>query len=100
MHKRFDRRDFRIIGIHTPEFEREKKISNVREAVKQHGLTYPQFIDNDYAYWRALQNRYWPAFYVIDKKGMIRHVAIGEVHLNDRRDRELRALVEKLLAEP
>lgn len=100
MHKRFAGKNFRIIGIHTPEFEREKKISNVQEAVKKHGLAHPHFLDNDYEYWRALQNRYWPAFYVIDKKGLIRQVAIGEVHVNDRRDRELRALVERLLAEP
>ncbi len=99
MHKRFEGKDFLLIGIHTPEFAREKKISNVQEAVKKHGLTFPQLIDNDSEYWRALKNRYWPAFYIVDKKGVIRHVAIGEMHVGDRRDREVRTLVEKLLEE-
>lgn len=99
MHKRFEQKDFMLIGIHTPEFEREKKIANVQAAVQKHGLTHPQFLDNDFEYWRALKNRYWPAFYIIDKQGMIRHVAIGEVHINDRRDREITALVERLLEE-
>ena len=99
MHKRFEGKDFLIIGIHTPEFEREKKIANVQAAVKKHGLTHPQFIDNDFEYWRALKNRYWPAFYIVDKKGVIRHLAVGEVHVGDRRDREMQALVERLLGE-
>lgn len=99
MHKRFASKDFLIIGIHTPEFEREKKIANVQEAVTKHGLANPQFIDNDYEYWRALKNRYWPAFYVVDKKGVIRHLAIGEVHVGDRRDREIQQIVQKLLEE-
>lgn len=99
MHERFGEKDFLIIGIHTPEFAREKKIENVLAAVRKHGLTHPQFLDNDYAYWRALNNRYWPAFYIIDKKGAIRHLAVGEIHVGDRRDNEIKRIVEKLLAE-
>jgi len=99
MHERFAKEDFLIIGIHSPEFEREKNLHAVKAAVERHKLTHPQFIDNEHEYWRALNNRYWPAFYVIDKKGQIRQVAIGEIHIGDRRDREMQQLVEKLLAE-
>lgn len=99
MRERFAQDDFLIIGVHSPEFEREKDLDAVKAAVEKHKLTNPQLIDNEHEYWRALNNRYWPAFYVIDKKGYIRQVIVGEIHLGDRRDREMRQLVEKLLAE-
>jgi len=99
MHKRFEKKDFLIIGIHSPEFEREKDIDAVKAAVAKHKLSHPQLIDNDHKYWRALNNRYWPAFYIIDKHGFIRHLAVGEIHMGDRRDREIQRLVETLLAE-
>ena len=99
MQKRFEKKDFLIVGIHTPEFDHEKDLSAVKTAVAKHKLLNPQLIDNDYKYWRALNNRYWPAFYIIDKKGNIRHVAVGEVHIDDHRDREIQQLVETLLVE-
>lgn len=67
-----------IIGVHTPEFEFEKNLSNLREAVDDFGLTYPVMQDNDYATWRAYDNRYWPAKYLIDAKGNIRYRHFGE----------------------
>jgi hypothetical protein len=99
MQSRFDQEDFLVIGIHSPEFEREKDLEAVKAAVAKHKLTFPQYIDNDFAYWRALNNRYWPAFYLVDKKGQVRHVAVGEIHVGDRRDREIQQIVEKLLKE-
>ncbi|MFC0218665.1 cytochrome c biogenesis protein DipZ [Pseudochelatococcus lubricantis] len=67
-----------VIGIHAPEFAFEKDIGNVRAAVRQLGIAYPVAIDNDYAIWRALENRYWPAHYFIDGQGNIRHHHFGE----------------------
>lgn len=67
-----------IIGIHTPEFAFEKDIDNVREAMEKFGITYPIVLDNDYATWRAYENRYWPRKYLIDIHGNIVYDHIGE----------------------
>jgi thiol-disulfide isomerase/thioredoxin len=67
-----------VIGIHTPEFEFEKNIDNVRRASAEMKIDYPIAVDNDYAVWRAFGNRYWPALYFIDSQGRIRHHQFGE----------------------
>jgi len=67
-----------VIGVHTPEFAFEKNIGNVTKATGDLGITYPVAIDNDYAIWRAFDNRYWPAHYFIDAEGNIRHHHFGE----------------------
>jgi thiol-disulfide isomerase/thioredoxin len=67
-----------IVGIHTPEFEFEKKYENVLMATKQFGIKYPIVLDNDYSTWRAYQNQYWPRKYLIDIDGFIVYDHIGE----------------------
>jgi thiol-disulfide isomerase/thioredoxin len=67
-----------VIGIHTPEFEFEKTIDNVRRASTEMKIDYPIALDNDYAVWRAFGNHYWPALYFIDTQGRIRHHQFGE----------------------
>lgn len=67
-----------IIGVHSPEFEFEKNEKNVAAAIKDFQLTYPVVQDNDFATWRAYDNRYWPAKYFIDKEGYIRYLHFGE----------------------
>jgi cytochrome c biogenesis protein CcdA/thiol-disulfide isomerase/thioredoxin len=69
---------FTIVGVHSPEFEFEKQISNVSKAVKDLGVLYPVVQDNDLKIWGAYQNQYWPAHYLIDKEGNIRYVHFGE----------------------
>jgi cytochrome c biogenesis protein CcdA/thiol-disulfide isomerase/thioredoxin len=69
---------FTIIGVHTPEFEFEKNFDNVKKAVVQFGITYPVAMDNNYATWKAYENSYWPAHYLIDQTGIIRMVHFGE----------------------
>ena len=69
---------FVIVGVHTPEFEFEKKTENVEKAIKQYGITYPVAQDNDFATWNAYNNRYWPAKYLIDAKGNILYKHFGE----------------------
>ncbi len=100
MEKRFGERGLVIVGIHTPEFEREKSRKNVENAVKEHGLgAHSHLLDNHMAYWRALRNEYWPAIYVVDGRGQIREKAFGEIHIGTRTDKDLSRLVETLLAE-
>lgn len=67
-----------IIGVHSPEFEFEKSEKNVAQAINDFKLTYPVMQDNDFATWRAYNNRYWPAKYFIDKDGYIRYTHFGE----------------------
>jgi thiol-disulfide isomerase/thioredoxin len=67
-----------VIGVHTPEFEFEKTIDNVRRAATDMRIDYAIAIDNDYAVWRAFGNHYWPALYFIDTQGRIRHHHFGE----------------------
>ncbi len=67
-----------IIGVHAPEFEFEKSEKNVAQAIKDFKLPYPVVQDNDFATWRAYNNRYWPAKYFIDKEGYVRYSHFGE----------------------
>ncbi len=67
-----------VIGVHTPEFAFERNIDNVRRAVQQMRIDYPVVIDNDYSIWRAFNNQYWPALYLIDARGRVRQHHFGE----------------------
>ncbi len=67
-----------VIGVHTPEFEFEKNIANVRWAVKDAKIDYPIAVDNDHVIWRAFRNQAWPALYFIDSQGRVRHHYFGE----------------------
>lgn len=76
--ERYADRGLVVIGVHTPEFSFEHDIENVRWAVKDMNIDYPIAVDSDYAIWRAFNNEYWPALYLIDAKGQIRHHQFGE----------------------
>lgn len=67
-----------IIGVHTPEFDFEKKLDNVQNAVKRAQITYPIALDNQFQTWRAYDNHYWPAHYLINKEGKVVYVHYGE----------------------
>lgn len=95
----FANRDFRVIGVHSPEFDRERERGRVAAKMEEFGLEHPVMIDNDFSYWRALGNRFWPTFYIVDRDGDIRGVFIGETHAGDRRAHAIEALVARLLDE-
>ena len=67
-----------VIGVHSPEFEFEKRSANVHWAVQAYRITFPVAVDSNYAIWRAFSNEYWPAFYCVDAQGRIRHHRFGE----------------------
>jgi thiol-disulfide isomerase/thioredoxin len=67
-----------VVGVHTPEFNFEHVVSNVRSESARLGVHYPVAIDNNYATWDAYDNEYWPADYLIDSRGDVRHVSFGE----------------------
>jgi thiol-disulfide isomerase/thioredoxin len=97
---RFAARGLVVLGVHSPEFEREKNRPGIAARLKEYGLTNPQMLDDDFSYWRKLNNRYWPAFYLIDKQGRIRTLLVGEQHVGDRSAREFEEQIERLLGEP
>jgi hypothetical protein len=67
-----------VVGVHTPEFPFERNVDNVTWAAKDMDVEYPIAIDSDYRVWRAFDNRYWPAVYIADAGGKIRHHQFGE----------------------
>jgi cytochrome c biogenesis protein CcdA/thiol-disulfide isomerase/thioredoxin len=85
---------FEIVGVHTPEFAFEHVPSNVRTAVRKLGVRYPVPLDNDYATWNAYSNQYWPAEYLIDKRGHVRHAHFGEGEYG-KTERLIRALLHE-----
>ncbi|MFO1472241.1 MAG: redoxin domain-containing protein [Turneriella sp.] len=88
---------FVVVGVHTPEFEHEKDRKNLERSMRRQGVRHAVMMDNDYAYWRSLNNRYWPAFYLADKQGVIRGVFIGETHAGDAQAREIEKQIAELL---
>lgn len=97
---RFEADEFIVVGVHSPEFEHEKSRERVSQKVMEFGLTHPVMIDNDFFYWKAMNNRYWPTFYLIDKKGRIRGSFIGETHAGDKNARAIEKKINQLLQEP
>jgi peptide-methionine (R)-S-oxide reductase len=80
--KRFDAayrdKGLTIVGIHTPEFDREKVLANLTEAVKKRGIEYPVLTDNENATWNAFRVEAWPTVIILDKQGRIRYRHVGE----------------------
>jgi cytochrome c biogenesis protein CcdA/thiol-disulfide isomerase/thioredoxin len=67
-----------VIGVHTPEYAFERVAGNVASGAAALHITYPIALDNDYATWNSYQNLYWPAEYLIDANGTVRHTKFGE----------------------
>jgi len=67
-----------IVGVHSPEFEFEKDLDNVKKAVAANGLKYPVALDNNFDTWTNFKNRYWPAHYLIDREGNVVYTHFGE----------------------
>lgn len=95
----FGREGLVVVGVHTPEFKHEMSHVRVREHVRQFDLDHPVMVDNDFSYWNAMNNRYWPTFYLIDKSGRVRERVVGEIRPGDDRARDLELRIRTLLAE-
>ncbi|TQQ83407.1 redoxin domain-containing protein [Halonotius terrestris] len=90
-----------VVGVHYPEFDREREPANVRAYVNDADITYPVVLDNDGGTWDAYDQRYWPARYLIDIDGFVRYTHAGEgaYEETDERIRDLLAEREQVLAE-
>jgi thiol-disulfide isomerase/thioredoxin len=82
-----------VVGVHTPEFGFEHDPGNVRRAVQEMGISYPVALDSDYAVWVSFDNHYWPALYLADAQGRIRHHHYGEGQYH-----QLEMIIQQLLA--
>lgn len=94
-HDKYKDQGLVIVGVHTPEFLHERSTDNVKAAMKRFDIRYPVAQDNRYATWSAYNNRYWPATYLINKKGQIVYKHFGE-----GKYQETEAAIRTLLAEP
>ena len=92
--ERFGKSGLLLVGVHSPEFAFEHDLDNVRQQVKEIGVGYPVAVDNDFAIWRAFGNEYWPALYVFDSRGRLRHQVFGEEGYEEA-DRIIRKLLEE-----
>ena len=92
--EKYNASGFTVIGVHTPEFRFERDVANIQHATKMYGLTYPVAVDSDYGVWNAYNNHYWPAEYLIDAYGRVRHTSFGEGNYD-----ETESVLRELLGE-
>lgn len=78
-YKKYKSQGFEIVGVHTPEFESDKDLNGAIANFKENGVTWPVVQDNNEATWNAYHNQFWPAFYIIDRNGVIRSTHAGEI---------------------
>jgi thiol-disulfide isomerase/thioredoxin len=91
---RYRAKGLTVIGVHSPEFDEERKVENLRGAVSSLGIRYPVVTDNDYQTWKAYKVDAWPTLFLLDKQGRIRWMHVGEGNY-DEAERQ----IQKLLAE-
>jgi len=94
--KRYRKAGLVIVGVHTPEFAFEHVPANVSGAIDRLGVRYPVVQDNEYGIWNAYANQYWPAEYLIDRRGHVRRAHFGE----GKYDESERAIRELLMERP
>ena len=92
-HGQYAAQGLKVIGVHTPEFAFERDRANIEEALRQHQITYPVPVDNDFKTWNAYENGYWPHLFLADRQGMLRYDHIGEGAYE-----ETEQMIEQLLA--
>jgi peroxiredoxin len=80
--KQFGGKNFEIIGIHTPESDYERSGRNLDESIQEHHIRYPVLVDNSSKNWERWKQQFWPAIYLIDKRGRIRDTWTGELEWN------------------
>lgn len=95
----YDSRKVSIIGVHTPEFDREAPAERVRDVARTNGLKFSIVLDNNNSIWNAWNNHYWPAIYLIDKRGRVRYRWEGELHLDTAEGKAFAKHIDELAAE-
>ena len=97
--EKFADKSFGVLGIHTPEFDHERKRLNVVKKIEEFNIAHPVMMDNDFGFWKAMNNHYWPSWYLVDKQGIVRYLFVGETHEGTRKAMAIEAAIEQLLSE-
>jgi len=98
-YNKYSDKGLEIIGIHSPEFPFERNVNNVRKAMEELGVTWPVVLDNDFSQWNSYNNRFWPAHFFIDSKGVIRYFHFGEGSYEES-EQVIRKLLEEAGYDP
>jgi thiol-disulfide isomerase/thioredoxin len=93
-HERYQAKGLTVIGVHSPEFDEERKVDSLRREVMFLGIRYAVVTDNDYQTWSAYHVEAWPTTFLLDKQGRIRWMHVGEGGYD-----EAERLIQRLLAE-
>jgi thiol-disulfide isomerase/thioredoxin len=93
-HDRYQAKGLTVIGVHSPEFDEERQVENLRRQVASLGIRYPVVSDNDYKTWNAYHVEAWPTTFLVDKQGRIRWRHVGEGGYD-----EAERSIQKLLTE-
>jgi len=93
-HDRYQAKGLTVIGVHSPEFDEERKVESLRREVTSLGIRYAVVTDNDYQTWNAYHVEAWPTTFLLDKQGRIRWMHVGEGGYD-----EGERLIQELLAE-
>jgi len=99
-HEAFSDQGLVVLGIHTPEVDRERDVQNVRREARDAGLLFPILVDNEKRNWNAWGNSMWPSTYLIDKQGYVRAWWYGELNWQEAEgEKLLRERIRELLGE-
>ncbi len=93
-HQKYADKGLVVIGVHSPEFSYERSVANVQNYIREHAIKYPVVIDNDFKTWKRYSNRYWPAMYLVDKRGIMRYLRVGEGGY-EQTEKQILALLEE-----
>lgn len=93
-YKKYKDQGLVVVGVHTPEFPDEYSSENVSKAINKFDIQFPVAQDNEYATWKAYANQFWPALYLINKKGKIVYRHFGEGNY-----KETESVIRELLSE-
>ncbi len=77
-HRRYEASGLKIVAVHSPQFDFGHDADNVEAAVARLGIPFPVAVDSDFAIWRLYGNEVWPALYLWDRRGVLRHYHFGE----------------------
>jgi peroxiredoxin len=97
LHSTYAKRGLVVIGVHSPEFPAERDSAAVAAAVAKYEIQFPVALDNDHLVFNAFKNRYWPALYLIDRKGFVCATHVGELHGGTRAWRNFCDVIDSTL---
>ena len=72
-----------VLGVHSGKFMTEKNRDNILLAIKRFGLNHPVINDDNYETWNTFEVVCWPTLVLINPKGRVVFVNIGESDIEE-----------------